>query len=129
RRPDRRGHRPSDSLFGTLPDGIPDSDIRLVRDRGHPGVVIRRRDLRNRPCDEGGQARSGGEFEVRMKTLLASASSVSDIGWPESRSQELEAPANTKTPGRFARLILVTHLAGIRLGSEVPADFLHSRGY
>src|SRR5258707_1641081 len=44
------------------------------------------------------------------------------------RSAQRQEATRTRTPGWLARLIRVHHLAGKRLGSEVPADPLISIG-
>ena len=71
RRLHRRGHRPGDSLLGTLSDGVPHSHLRLVGDCRDRSVVAGRSNFRNRARHTRGQAGSGGEFEVRVKQPLA----------------------------------------------------------
>src|SRR5713101_6529826 len=45
---------------------------------------------------------------------------------PLSKEAQRQGATRTRTPGWLARLIRVHHLAGKRLGSEVPADPLIS---
>ena len=72
RRADRRGDRTGDSLFGTLPDRISNSDFWTVGDCRNSGFVVRGRDLWDGAGDEGGEAGSGGEFEVRVEASALS---------------------------------------------------------
>ena len=69
RRADWRGDRTGDSLFGTLPDRISNSHFRTVGDRRNLGFIVRGSDLRDGTGDEGGEAGSGGEFEVRVSSF------------------------------------------------------------
>jgi hypothetical protein len=72
------------------------------------------------------------DLSLTLPEIVPPATCLGTSGFGEHTAPVLEAQrqeaTKTRTPGWLARLIRVHHLAGKRLGSEVPADPVISIG-